>query len=149
MGAGGKGGGMTERREAGAVSRTRPPLVRTSDMRDDMRERVAAGTGGGCLGTDSEADEAVELIVGTGMGGGCLGIDSEDTELVVRECRESSGVEGMTRGGGLWVDSEEIEASDNLDRMESSGVGMIRGGGRCEWSVDCESEEGLSKEAFK
>ena len=127
IGAGGKGGGMTERREAGAVSRTRPPLARTSDMRDDMRERVAAGTGGGCLG-----------------------IDSEDTELVVRECRESSGVEGMTRGGGLWVDSEEIEASDNLDRMESSGVvGMIRGGGRCEWSVDCESEEGLSKEAFK
>ena len=122
-GAGGSGGGMTERREEGAFSRTRPPLARTSDMSEDMRDRVETGMGGGCLGSDSE--------------------ESEDTDW---ERTESSG----DVGGCRCVDSVDSEASDMRERMESSGVvGMMRGGGRCEWSVDWESEDGLSKDAFK
>ena len=99
---------MTERREAGAFSRTRPPLARTSDMRDDMRDRVDAVTGGGCLGTDSEEREDVDWErtelsgVDTGIGGGSLGTDSDGRETSdTRERVESSGVVGIRRGGGL------------------------------------------------
>lgn len=156
-GAGGSGGGMTERREEGAFSRTRPPLARTSDMSEDMRDRVETGMGGGCLGSDSEESEDTDWErtessgdVG-GRGGSCLGRGSEGRETSdTCERTESSGGDDRMGGGCRCVDSVDSEASDMRERMESSGVvGMMRGGGRCEWSVDWESEDGLSKDAFK